>query len=123
MSMMLEGAGTVRTAGTVVGGTTTEVGGAVVATVVGTVVGIVVEEAVVVGWATMLVDAILNGGLVAEEDFVLVALEQPVAATTSAMVAASSHLDTGRLMSHVPPRSEPPTPSVPGPPVRYLPQP
>jgi hypothetical protein len=49
MIMMLEGAGTARTTATVVGETTTEVGGAAVATAVGTVVGIVVEEAVVVG--------------------------------------------------------------------------
>jgi hypothetical protein len=107
MIMMLEGAGTAGTGGTVtvVGGTTAEVGGAVV--------GTVVEEDVVVDSATVLLDAILIGGPVAEAAFVLVPLEQAVPTSTSAMVAAGSHLDTSRLISHIPPRSEPPTPSIP----------
>jgi hypothetical protein len=115
MIMMLEGAGTARTTGTVtvVGGTTVEGGGTVVETVVGTVVEEEEEEEeVVVDAATVLVDAIPIGGRVVEGDLALVALEQAVAASTSARVAAGSHLDTGRLMSHIPPRSEPPTPSI-----------
>jgi len=102
MIMMLEGAGTARTTGTVtvVGGTPVEGGGTVV------------EEELVVDSATVLVDAILTGGRVVEEDFARVALEQAVTASTSAMVAAGSHLDRVRFMSHIPPSSEPPTPSV-----------
>jgi len=92
MIMMLEGAGTARTTGTVtvVGGTPVEGGGTVV------------EEELVVDSATVLVDAILTGGRVVEEDFARVALEQAVTASTSAMVAAGSHLDRVRLMSHIP---------------------
>jgi hypothetical protein len=73
----------------VVGGATTEGGGAVV--------GAVVEGGFVVGAATVTVDAILIGGPVVDDAFVPVAPEQPANRTAMA-VAASNDLRTGGLI-------------------------